>query len=265
MKALFSYVILQTILISNCLSGLILETAHFKEILQHAQPNTLVLLDIDDTILVPKQTLGSDVWFTYRFKHHLQNYEREQAFDKALAEWEAVRHLSEMEIVENGTVEVIRELQNKNITVMCLTTQGLALATRTVNQLLSLGVDPLLTAPSKDDHYFINSHGVLYRHGVLFTSGTPKGTALTKLLEIIDFKPKHVVFINDKLTHLKDLESGLLTENIPFTGLRYSYSDERVKNFDPRIADIQWNCSSFGKILSDEEAKDLTGCQAGNS
>lgn len=254
-------ILLQGILFYNTLSGLILEADHFSDLMNHLKPNTLVILDIDDTILVPVQTLGSDVWFTHQLKKYLATNSSDDALDKALAEWEAIRHLTQMKIVEEGSVEIIKELQSRNISVMALTTQGLALATRTVNQLLALGVDFSLTAPSKEDHYFINKHGVLYRQGILFTSGTPKGTALSTLLNIIQFHPDHIVFLNDKLTHLRDLESGLDKQNVSFTGLRYSYSDARVNSFDPRIANIQWERSTFGHILSDDEAKAFLYCE----
>lgn len=257
MKKLFSLIIVQALFLFTTLSGIIVEAKNFKDILEHITPNTLVLLDIDDTLIIPTQTLGSDAWFIYQYKQHLTEYPRAVAFDKTLAEWEAIRHLTEMKIVEEGTDKIVQELQERNIVVMCLTTQGLALATRTVNQLKTLGIDPSKTAPSAEDHYFINQHGVLYRDGVLFTSGTPKGSALNKLLDILDLHPEHVLFINDKLSHVLDLESGLIQRNIPFAGLRYAYSDERVENFNPKIADVQWKYSNFGKILSDDEAQEI--------
>jgi hypothetical protein len=65
------------------------------------------------------------------------------------------------------------------------------------------------------------------------------------------------VFINDKKTHLKDVEGVVSPKGISFTGLRYSYSDQRVAKFNKDIADIQWNQSTFHHILSDEEAEAL--------
>lgn len=238
--------------------GTIIETPHFKEVLNHIDSNTLVVLDIDDTLLIPAQTLGTDIWFLHRGKQHEKaGLSRAVAFEKALAEWEAIRQLTNVSIVEEGTQAIIASLQDKNVPVMGLTTQGLALATRTIQQLQSLGIDLTPSAPSKEDHYFINEHGVLYRHGVLFTSGTQKGKALIKLLEINGLQPQHVLFINDKEKHLKEVESVLENLGIAFTGLRYSYSDSRIAAFDPALADIQWKHSSFDHILSDEEAAAL--------
>ncbi len=196
MKKIFSSLL---ITIALPLFSQIIETAHFSEIVQYIEEDTLVLLDIDDTLLIPVQTLGTDVWFCDRLKAC-------GSLDQALAEWEAIRQLTKVKIVEEGTAEIIADLQNKNIPVMCLTTQGLALATCTVNQLRTLDIDLTKTAPSNEDFYFINKHGNLYRDGVLFTSGTPKGKSLLKLLDLMGYFPKRIVFINDKATHIFDVE-----------------------------------------------------------
>ena len=241
-------------LLSLPLFAVIIETPHFQNLTQYIEAETLVILDIDDTLLLPVQTLGSDVWFVHRLQQLKKMTDPSSALDKALAEWEAIRHLTKVQIVEEGSDRIVKELQDKNIPVMCLTTQGLALATRTVNQLRSLNIEPTLTAPSKEDLYFINQHGVLYRQGVLFTSGSPKGPALIKLLDLMKFHPKHIVFINDKETHLRDVEESVLAQGIRFTGLRYTYGDERVARFNPEITDIQWERSTLDHLLSDEEA-----------
>ena len=51
-----------------------------------------------------------------------------------------------------------------------------------------------------------------------------------------------------------DVEKSTNARNINFTGLRYSYSDQRVASFCREIAEIQWTHSTFDHLLSDEEA-----------
>lgn len=213
---------------------------------------------IDDTLLIPAQTLGTDVWFRDRLKYYQgQEPVYSKALDKALADWEAVRQLTKVNLVEEGSEKIVQELQQKKRVVMGLTTQGLALATCTINQLNSLNIDLSETAPYKEDYYFMNKQGVLYRKGILFTSGTDKGVALFKFLDAAGYCPKHIVFINDKASHLQDVEKSVLERGIEYDGLRYSYSDQRVNGFDKRITDLQWERSSFKEILSDEKAKAL--------
>lgn len=235
----------------------IIETPHFSDITKYANEETLLLIDIDDTLLITKQMLGCDEWFKLRLDHHLEQMgEFRPALEKALAEWEGIRHYSEMEIVEEGTESVIEALQKGGFPMMGLTTQGLALATRTSQQLAKVGIDLKKSAPADKDVYLLQEgHGVLYRNGILFTSGTKKGESFVKLMDAIGADFKRVVFINDKDTHLADLEKSAEERGIEFIGLRYAYSDAKKAAFDPEIAQIQFEKSSFSHLLSDEEAK----------
>lgn len=239
------------------LFGEIIEVKNFKEINTYVTPGTLVVLDIDDTLLIPVQTLGTDVWYRYQLdKHKKEGLSPSEALEKTLAEWEGIRHLTKIKIVEEGTDQVIKNLQAQGRPVMGLSTQGLALATRTVQQLNSLNIDLSLTPPMKDDLYFINgSHGVLYRNGIMFTSGTHKGKALEYLLNKACYRPQQVVFINDKASHLKELAESVESLGMKFIGLRYAYCDERIAAFRPEIGELQFEAMS--KILSDEEAARL--------
>ena len=239
------------------LQGAIVEVEHFQEVPLHIKKETLVIFDIDDTLLIPVQMLGCDEWYMHRLKQSQQaGLTPTTAFEKALNEWEAVRFLTKMEIVEPKSEKIVRSLQDQNYTVMGLTTQGLALATRTVHQLNENQIDLSITCPSKEDHYFlIGGHGVLYRQGILFTSGTSKGESLFALLDKLGIKPERIVFLNDKATHLRDIEQVAQMRGVEFIGLRYAYSDARKKAFSPEIADFEWNHSPLCHLLSDEEAK----------
>jgi len=228
----------------------IIELNHFKDIRSHLTGDTVVILDIDDTLLIPVQMLGCDEWFTAR----LQN----STLEKALAEWEAIRHITEMEIVEQGTAEEVRALQGDGYTVLGLTTQGIALATRTSQQLKTCGINLRQNAPGEGDLFLsIMKHGVLYRNGILFTSGQHKGEAFFALCDAINLTPKRIVFVNDKASHLENIEETAIERNIPFVGLRYAYSDARKAAYDPEIAELQFKNSSFDRILSDREAQYL--------
>lgn len=244
-------------LISSFLNAEIVEIKNFSEIYSYVNPNTLIILDIDDTLLIPVQMLGCDEWFLSRLKYYKnQGWTSSNGFEKTLAEWEAIRHLTQMEIVEPGTEKIVKKLQDEGYTVMCLTTQGLALATRTKIQLNENHIDLLATTPSKEDHYLNNDgHGVLFRNGILFTSGSHKGKALFALFDRLNYMPESILFINDKASHLQSIEETAEQRGVEFIGLRYAYSDVRKAAYDEQIADYQFNHSSFSHLLSDDEAK----------
>lgn len=64
---------------------------------------------------------------------------------------------------------------------------------------------------------------MLYRDGILFTSGKHKGNAFFTLLETLRISPKRILFINDKHPHLTKIEETAKEKNVPFVGLRYSF------------------------------------------
>ena len=97
------------------LFGHIVEAPHIRQVDHYLTPDCLLILDIDDTLLIPAQMLGCDEWFSLRLKQRLdRGVSFAKALEKSLAEWEAVRHLTKMEIVEpaaDGTLGVGREAQ----------------------------------------------------------------------------------------------------------------------------------------------------------
>jgi len=238
--------------------GEIFEAKSFKEINSYLVPGTVIILDIDDTLLVPVQMLGCDEWFQRRLFYHQQaGFNTSESLEKSLAEWEAVRHLTKMTIVEPGTEKVVHKLQEQGYAVMGLTTQGLALATRTKQHLIENHIDLTQSTPSRDDYYLvIDGHGVLFRSGIFFTSGAHKGKALFTLFEKLAYQPKRILFINDKHAHLVSVEETAKEEGIEFIGLRYAYSDAYKSAFNEEIANFQFTHSTFTHLLSDEEAKE---------
>lgn len=254
MKKIITTAIAALFVLQSFVSAEIIETNSIHDLKKYIRPETLVLLDIDNTLMEPTQTLGSDQWFCHRIDYHENlGLNANDALEKALSEWMSIQSVTKVKVVEPGTAELVAELQKDGYTIMGLTTRGLGLSTRTIFQLQSLGIDLTTTAPSKEDVFFMNHHGVLFHGGILFTAGTHKGVALAKLLHQIEHIPESIVFINDKKQNIQEVEVICEKYGVPFTGLRYGYIDEKVNNFRVDIADIQ--LEHFGHIISDDEAE----------
>lgn len=247
-------------LFSLTLHAEIFEIKHFKDILEHAKSkDAWVLLDIDDTLLVPNQMLGSDEWFGYQMKKHEQaGLSKDESLQKVINEWQSIRYITKMRLVEKETSQIIQTLQKKGHPVMALTTQEYALATRTQELLKEQQIDLSQSAPSKSAHLFHKTErSILYRDGILFTSGGSKGESLLEFIEQIGYSPKCIIFVDDKASHLKDVEKAANIKGIPFIGLRYAHSDLHKAAFKPEIAEVQYRHSTFHHVLSDEEARAL--------
>jgi hypothetical protein len=233
------------------------EISSFKEVTAHLKPRTLLILDIDNTLIYPAQEVGSDQWFHSRIDYYRQRgYSYSDALDLALPEWEAVQNITQVKLVEPYITEFMRTVQkDTSLHVMGMSTRGLALASRTVHQLDSLAIDLSKSAPTQKELPFLNPRAVLFRKGIFFTAGTHKGRALKKLLDELGSTPQQVVFVNDKRGHLRQLEETLEEIGIPYVGLRYGYLDQKVKNFRSDIAEVQFE--SFQRIMSDLEAEKI--------
>lgn len=241
-------------LFTTSLPAEIYETYNMSELYNHLKPGMLVVFDIDNTLIEPVQELGSNQWFEKRIKEYISyGHNKGEALEKALREWTAIQSITLVKLVEPGIDTIIKDLQNQGYTVMGLTTRGLGLSTRTVEQLQTVGIDLTMTAPTQEEVFFMNERGVLFRGGALFTAATHKGEALRKLLEASSYAPTSIMFINDKYSHLVPVEEYCSNDNIPYVGLRYGYTDEKVKNHRKQIADVQFY--HFGHILSDDAAE----------
>lgn len=250
MKYLYSFLI-----IIFSLQAEIIDTNSFADLKKYIDQETFVILDIDDTLLIPNQMLGCDEWFCQTMQNRIkEGISKKEALDKTLFEWEAIRSITEMKLVEDSIGETIKEVQDMNISMICLTTQRFALGPRTDYQLKKHDITIKKTAPYSDSLYFNNKNlGVLFFEGILFTNGTHKGDALSKFCNLINYMPKKIVFVNDKLTHLKDIEEFCHANNIPFIGLRYGAADDFRKNFNMEIADKQSSNLNLKKISTDLE------------
>lgn len=237
----------------------IIESKHFNDVSTHATSETLVISDLDDTILVPLQMIGSDEWFSHRInKHRADGMQPQTALEKTVAEAQAVRQLTQMKLAEPGTDKIIQSLQKKGICVMGLTVQAAAVAMRTNQQLKANNIDLTVNALSKEDQYFpLNGQNMLYKNNILFTTGTSKGEALFTLLDKIKMTPKRIVFIDDKASNVEDVEKWAKKRNVQFIGLRYSHSDQSKAAFRADVAEVQFDQSTFTHLLSDEEAISL--------
>ena len=250
-KTLFSLSFAFLLTTATSLLGGIVESKQMSDLYKYLEPETLVVLDIDNTLIEPVQELGSDQWFGSRIKHYQdQNLSGEAAKNKALREWQTVQYLTDVKLVEKGIDDILSDLQRKQIPMIGLTTRGMEMCVRAVDQLESVNIDLEKTSPTKEQLYFVNERGVLFHKGILFTDNTHKGEALRKWLARIGYRPKKVLFVNDKLSHLKPVEEVCLEEGIGFVGLRYGYLDEKVSNVRHHIAEFQWN--NLGRIPSDE-------------
>ncbi len=236
-----------------------IEITKMESILSKIDQKTLVVFDIDNTIVQPTQMLGSDQWYSYRVKFHENaGLSTDDAIDSALSEWTKVQLQTPVRAVERSTVQIIQNIQRRGIPVMALTARPIELARASRLQLKSVGVD------LSHAHGFGNSdieidgeHSSLFTQGVLLVGAkNNKGKVLVEFLKMQNYHPRSIVFVDDKEKHVLNVGDALKELNVAYTGFRYGAADKYVAGFDIRIAEIQHKYFlSTGKFISDTEAK----------
>ena len=231
------------LLISCTLSNaLILESDHLSTILDHINhSNTLVVFDIDNTLVHPKEELGSDEWFYYLVsKKEAEGFDSMTAVHYYLPTLVYAVFNVDVEPTEKNIPELITYLTDNNVAVMALTARSFFIAERTIEQLHNLDINFFIPTVSPNDFLIPTTYPCFYKDWILFTGTSDKGEILTYFFDIMDYHPEMVIFIDDKMKNVVSVEKALQKNSIPCIGIRYSGCDERVKNFDPAKSELQW-------------------------
>lgn len=260
MKKKFYLLVLLFFSVLTPLRAEILEIHKLEEVLPFVDKDTLVVLDIDDTLMVPAQMLGGDCWFRHTMKQLLtEGLSFEEALAYVLPQYTLQQHKLEVKAVEDNTATVVHELQRKAGEVIALTTRSNILIYRTIEQLKSLDIDFTRKPLYDEKTHLATDFELYYIEGILSTEVRHKGEALMKVCERFNYMPKKVLFVNDKLKYVLQLDETFEELGIPYYGFRYAGADVLTSQYDPQIAKVQEKY--FNKIISNEDATLILNAQ----
>lgn len=229
------------------------EISSLAEIYAHIDraEGLLIAFDIDNTLAVThkEQYIGNDEWFFHTItkkqlaNQHDATYTITHAIDETLPLYYAIQHKVSLYPIEPTTSAVVNDLLKKHW-VIALTSRGEKLIQRTRVQLQEIGIDfnPGVDDALPHDLLDISTPGFppsFYWRGMIFCNGHHKGKTLLAFLSRINKQPTKVIFIDDKLKYLHDVEKALATCGIEFVGLRYNACDGRLDTFDHAQAEAQ--------------------------
>lgn len=239
------------------------EIKQITEVEPAIDDQTLVVFDIDNTLLEPLTTLGSDQWFDYLVDQGKKV--RRQSEDKAIADavvvWNRVQEDVQVRPVETETPALIKRLQARGVRIVALTARASGAAAVTERQLRSIGVDlsknplprPAVRPKQKQDTSQPWVGAILF-----LGENQSKGEALTGVVRSLPQPPSKVVFVDDKARHTQSVDQAMAKLKIPVVAFRYGASDARVAAFDPAVTDLQLRW--WRKILPDDMVRDLQRC-----
>lgn len=251
--------LLLVLFLSTSLFAKVIESTKMSEILNEVTSGSLVVFDLDNTIMEASQTLGSDQWFDHRIEQKKElGIPLEEAIKSTVEEWQAINYKGKVNLVEKETVEIIEGLHADGIPTMGLTARPATFMNESLRQLDKLDVhlddntisDREITIQDKDIAKF--------KEGLMSVGGNNKGTVLVKLLEKVNFSPRRILFVDDKVKNVNNVDKALNEASIPSFAFRYGAADYKVKHFDSKLADFEFNYFvKYGVVLSDHQAKIL--------
>lgn len=207
------------------------------QLAEHLNPaDVLIIFDIDNTLVRPRGPVGSDEWVEHLLRKKMnEGFALQEALDVILPLYCHVQYHIKMQSVEAETAALIRALQQKGFFTLCLTARSHFIAEQTLKQLVENGFS--FQRRSIAPFSFNVSSPVIYKDGVIFVSSQCKGAMAVKFIEKFEYKPKMVIFIDDKLRHVEKMACAMEALGIEFHGFRYSYCDKHIDAFDPEYAE----------------------------
>jgi hypothetical protein len=198
------------------------------------EPNTIVIFDIDNTLIHPNQELGSDQWFSYMMKEKFsQGLSAEQALAVVLPLFYQVHDYIKMYLAEPSTAQVVNNLFGRSIDTIALTSRSFPLIEKTEEQLKLNGISFKKSAKFNKELSCTLTRPAKLRHGIIYCNNNDKGKTLLDVLQLCHCQPQKIVFVDDKINHLFEVERECLANHIKFVGIRYGALDNFVAQFDP--------------------------------
>lgn len=223
-------------------------------------PATLVLFDVDETLIQPEDTylMNEHSEKGLKFRESLiQKYPqiREMHDIGGLVLAQAARPLIEKEVINK-----IRILKQKNINVFAITAMNTGkysdierMEKWRYAHLKKLGFEGTYQS---DDFYLQGFKGkpVFYK-SIIATDLEDKGKVLIAVLDKLNLKPQKIIMFDDTLEFLYSVEKECKKRGINFFG--YHYNGAKKKDWDENVISFQAEyLIQHKKWLSDSEAKE---------
>ncbi len=190
---------------------------------QFGAAETLIVFDLDDTLLTASQPLGSDEWFNWARERFAND---EEVARYLFARQGALMHEGAMQPVQPRTSSLVEALQARGHPVMILTSRGSDYYLQTFRELRrnSLFFNGIVSTYEPSKKPYCRADGdrpVRYADGVLMVSGQHKGVHLLDLMGRARYQPRAVVFIDDGKKNVERVASSLRDAGIEGTLYHY--------------------------------------------
>lgn len=245
----------------------------FEQELSRLDENALVLLDVDYTLIVPKDKIlrNSNKQLLQQLSREILNNPKIMPEDKYAEDYlsSTVLFTAKHTLIDPQSVSLVKSIQKKGIKIIALTAASTgvygvipSMEDWRIDDLRGLGFDFTLAFPKFKIVTFPEYNDVdsppLFKEGVLFSGGYPKGHVLKTFLNKIQWKPKKVIFIDDNMSFIRSVEMAMTAAGIEFLGFHYKAAANLPCKVNIEVAELQIRTlAQHGLWLSDDQAEAL--------
>lgn len=220
---------------------------------------TLIVFDIDDTLLTATEFFGSDKWYDWQrgralgkngqTLHTSKNDQVSCLFDTLGMAFEIAIN----QPTQQDMADLIHGVEND---VLILTARSDHYRGATMRELARNDLDfsdKALTPPDVAYRYTFTLDGrsatVSYADGVFMVQGMDKGVMLLDLLKRVDRKYDAIVFIDDKSKNIDNMANALKSAGIDFYGFHYTRIDKSVTAKE--VSQAQATAGALKRLLTE--------------
>lgn len=216
--------VLHAFIFSFTIFGSSMECISIKTLLpylEQLQPGDWLVVDIDDTIITP-----TTMMFRTQSPYHklIDNLKASPNSDVTVSTWRLSRKIM---LVEKEWALILELLKKKGVIVIALTQMHTgsfgkisSMEKWRAEELKALNVNFSPYAPNDVEILIDGEQPATLYQGILFTGSHTKAATLTSFVNKCG-KPPKLIFIDDRIEHVKSLEKLCIDINIPFEGYHY--------------------------------------------
>lgn len=270
--SIFAILLLVTILCQSTASAeryTMHQIEDLQPILDKATENTLVIFDVDEVLVYPENLVqlqaASPFWEAKMadIENRLGKPQRDLLHSIMLLQ-------SNWKLTDATLPKIIKSLQNRRMRVLALTSfrTGKMGNISSVEdwrnfQLKIHNIDFSVSAGLLQNSFTINnlkkSDGTkkpVYKNGIIYTDLHSKSDVLASFLGQTNLKPQEIIFIDDRLSNIQDLETLCRNFSIHYVGIHDDRILKKYSSFDENLGGYQFQYLEKNHVwLSDNIAK----------
>lgn len=237
-----------------------------QDILDRADERTLVLYDVDETLIAPTDKIHLPHYFKVDPARSLKIEFEKRVGDRIEYVWSKVLLQARRELIEPNIVRIIADFQARGVMTLGLTKMrsesfGIidSLAEYRFNQLYKLGIDFRLSYAHRIEFkQFVSQYGthpILY-NGIIMTGDLSKGPILRAFIDCLDCPPALVIIFDDALENCIDMYEAMCERGIECHAYHYRAAELVSGELDCAVAQFQLDYLYEHEVwLSEEEAR----------